>query len=266
MKRLIAIFAALMLLTGCSGKVDLMPGASPETSALALYSYDGETITRQFLFDTEEIRDKALKDFRQSKAQPAEVDVTTLRPPYYGLEMGTTDGGSVYGLWADGYFIAGDGAAYRMDYDFSRLLEKYQWEDSDTFQSLAVMPCASHIAKTEAGWNRNCLTEATEPQWPTDITLELVDQTQEALTVRFFNNSTEEWGYGYAFHLQVLLEDQWYEIPAERELSFIEIMVVLKAGAVQTETYDLTAYGQLPNGIYRLVTDSGPWVEFEQRA
>lgn len=264
MKRLIVLFAAVaMLLTGCGGRVDLMPNASPETSALALYVYDGQTITRQFLFETEAIRDGALKPFRQAKAEPTEVDVTALRGPFYALEIGSTDEGSVCGIWADGYFITEDGSAYRLDCDFDALLSGYDWDDLDTFRSLSVMPCASQISKTEAGWNRSFLTPAADPQWPEGITLELLDQSPEALTVRFSNASEDEWDYGYAFQLQVLLEDQWYDIPSEQELSFIEVSVILPAGVSQTETYDLTLYGDLPDGTYRLVTDSGLWVTFE---
>ena len=82
MKRMIALLALLFCFTGCGRKVDLMPNASPGTSALCLTVYDGETITRQHLFETEKIREKALRDFRNAKAEPVEVDVTTLQPPY----------------------------------------------------------------------------------------------------------------------------------------------------------------------------------------
>lgn len=262
MKRLIAMLAAVLLLTGCAGRVDLMPDASPETSALALYTCDGQTVTRQFLFETEKIRDGVLKDFRRAKAEPAEVDVTTLQPPYYGLEIGSTEEGSTCGLWADGYFLTGSGAAYRLDYDFERLLADYNWEEPDTFQSLAVMPCASSVARTENSWNRNFLTAAQEPQQPEGITLELLEQGEHSLIVRFTNGTQEEWDYGYAFCLQVNLDGQWYEIPAERELSFIEVAVILPAGVETTETYDFSAYGALLAGTYRLVTESGLWTEF----
>lgn len=267
MKRWICLLLGLLLLSGCAAAgvetVDLMPTASPETSALAIYIYDGETITRQFLFETEQVRTKALRDFRAAKAVPVEVDVTTLQPPYYGLEVGSTEIGSQHGLWADGFFIMDDGTSYEMDYDFETLLADYPWTDSDTFRSLTIMPCADHMAKTEAGWNRNFLTPAAEPEWPDQIDVTLMEQTEKTLTLQLANHSGSEWGYGYAFHVDVLLEDRWYTIPAEEEMAFIEILLMLPDQVSQKETYDLTPYGHLPAGDYRLVTEGGPWVEFE---
>lgn len=265
MKRLFALFICFLFLTGCAGKsrIDLMPTASPETSALALYLYDGETITRQFLFETEQVRKEVLQDFREAKAEPAEVDVTTLQPPYYGLEVGSTEIGSEHGLWADGYYIAGDGMTYKMDYDFEKLLADYPWSDLDEFQTLTVMPCASHMAKTEVGWNPRFLTNAIEPEQPKGVTAELVEQTADGLTVSLKNHSGEDWGYGYAFHVDVLLDEQWYNIPAEEEMAFVEVLMMVPDGVETEETYSLKPYGKLPAGTYRLVTDGGLWLEFE---
>lgn len=265
MRRMLCMLLALLLLTGCAGRqrVDLMPTASPDTSALALYIYDGETVTRQFLFETAQVREEALKDFREAKAQPVEVDVTTLQPPYYGLEMGSTGIGSVHGLWADGYFIADDGSTYEFDYDFEAFLSDYPWSNLDEFRMLTVMPCASYMAKTEAGWNKNFLTPAAEAPWPNGIGIELVEQTDEAVTVRLVNNSGEDWGFGYAFHVDVLLDGQWYTIPAEEEMAFVEVLLMLPQDGDHVEIYNLEPYGDLPAGIYRLVTDGGLWVEFE---
>lgn len=264
MKRLICLLL-ILLLTGCAGtaKVDLMPTADPENSALALYIYNGETITRQFLFETSDARKNALADFRHAKAEPCEVDVTTLQPPYYGLEVGSTDIGSEHGLWADGYFITDDGSAYKLDYDFEKLLKAYPWSHLDEFQTLTIMPCASRMAKTEAGWNVHFLTPAQEPMWPDQVGIELVEQDAEGITVRLVNNSEEDWGFGYAFHVDVLLDGQWYTIPAEQEMAFVEVLLMLPQNGDHKETYSLKPYGELPAGIYRLVTDGGLWVEFE---
>lgn len=253
-----------LLLAGCAPEaVDLMPTASPEDSALGLYIYDGQTITRQHLFETASVRKTVLEDFRKAKAEPVDLDVTTLQPPCYGLEVGSTEIGSVYGLWVDGYFIMDDGAAYKLEYDFGELLETYPWSEADTFSSLSVMPCASHMARTEAGWNRNFLTPAAELPIPEGITMELTAQTEDSLTVRYENRSGAEWGYGYSFQLQALLEETWYVLPAEQEMMFNDLLLLVPDGGEAEETYNLSPYGKLPAGTYRLVAESGLWAEFE---
>ncbi len=44
----------VLTLAGCGTGSGLFADASPETSALSLYSYDGETVTRRILYDTEQ--------------------------------------------------------------------------------------------------------------------------------------------------------------------------------------------------------------------
>ena len=266
MKRVFCALVCLLMLTGCAGKkaVDLMPDAEPATSALGLYIYDGETITRQMLFATDAVRKEAMEDFRKAKAEPCEVDVTTLRPPYYGLEMGGEEKGTIYGLWADGYFIRDDGKTYRFDYNFEKLLADYPFELRQESENLMLMPCAAYMAKTEAGWNLNFLTEAEDKPVPEGITMEIEKQKKDEIIAVFHNRSGEEWGFGHAFSLQVLLDEQWYYVPAEDgNYAFTEELLIVPNGESQQETYHLEVYGTLFPGFYRIVSTEGLWVEFE---
>ena len=281
MKKLLCLLTLLLLLTGCGSimrstaeTVDLMPGVSPGNSALGLYIYDGETITRRHLFETEAVRAEAIEPFRTAKVKPAAVDMTTLRPPFYGLEMGGSDGWSVYGLWSDGYFIMGDGTAYEFDYDFEAFRQRYAFGEPDEFQTLTVMPCASHVAKSETGWNKAFLTEAELPvaqkspsallaggQPKSSLSATLMGQTEKEITVEFTNLGDPDCGYGYAYSLQVLLDGKWYSVPAEQEMAFIEILVHVPVGGSKEENFSLEPYGDLPAGTYRVLTN-GLTVEF----
>jgi len=268
MKKLLCLLTLLLLLTGCGSImrsateiVDLMPGVSPENSALGLYIYDGETITRQHLFETEAGRAEAIEPFRTAKVKPAAVDMTTLRPPFYGLEMGGSDGWSVYGLWSDGYFIMGDGTAYEFDYDFEAFRQRYAFGEPDEFQTLTVMPCASHVAKSENGWNKAFLTEAEDPKAMADVTARLTGQTSELITAEFLNERITEWYYDYGYSVQVLLNDVWYTIPPERLVPIIEALRILPAGGSSEEAFSLAPYGKLPAGLYRVFCN-GLTVEF----
>lgn len=256
MKKILT-FLLILLLTGCgaqrAGTVDLMPNADPETSALALYLYDGQTITRRHLFEDTQYRAEVMKDFHYAKAREVEVDVTVLQPPFYGIEMGAGDLGMAYGLWSDGYFIAQNGTTYAFDYDFEALLNEHPWDDPDAFSDLAVMPCADLVAKTENGWNTAFLTEADALTPPSGITMEARIDGDE-VQVQFTNASQEEWGYGYDYGLRVLLDGTWYYVPVAQDMAVIEILCMLPAGGTSEETYSLAPYGDLPSGTYCFVT------------
>jgi len=262
MKRLLCLALVLLLLTGCGSTVDLMPKASPATSALGLYVYDGETITRQHLFETDAIRAEAIEDFRKAHAKPAEVDLTTLQPPFYGLEMGGTDGYTVYGLWVDGYFIRGNGNVYEFDYDFEQFRSQYDFEEPDEFQMLTVIPCVNYLAKSETGWNASVLTASDFNSVEQSVDAVLIEQTKTHLTIELTNNGTEEWCYGHAFWLETEINGKWYRIPAEQDVAFTEEGLLVSPGGAAEERCWIEPYGELPSGNYRLVFYQNLAVEF----
>ena len=51
------------------------------------------------------------------------------------------------------------------------------------------------------------------------------------------------------------LDGTWYEIPAEREMAFPEIMIMLPDGESAEQTCSLEPYGSLPDGVYRVVME-----------
>lgn len=262
MKRMLCLLFALLLLTGCGRTVDLMPKASPSTSVLSLYVYDGETITRQHLFETDTVRAEAMEDFRKAKAKPADVDLTTLQPPYYGLEMGGTDGWTVYGLWADGYFIRGNGKVYEFDYDFEKFRREYDFEEPDEFRVLTVLPCMNYLAKTKNGWNTAVLTLSDFKPVEQPVNAVLIEQTKTHLTIELTNNGAEEWCYGHAFWLETEIDGKWYRIPAEQDVAFTEEGLLVAAGDTAEECCWIEPYGDLPAGTYRLVFYQNLSVEF----
>ena len=257
MKKIVAMLLSLLLFAGCGAqklpKVDLMPDADHENSALALYIYDGKTVTRRHLFETDQYRAQVMEAFHNAEVREAAVDVTALQPPFYGIEMGAGDLGMACGLWSDGYFIAQNGKVYAFDYDFEALLSDHPWEAPDEFHSLDLMPCAALVAKTAKGWNPGFLTEAQEPVPPSGITM-TAQFDADQVAVEFENDSAEEWGYGYDYGLEVLLGDTWYYVPSEQEMSFISLLCMLAPGGSSQETYSLAHYGTLPPGTYRFVT------------
>ena len=83
----------VLCMAACEGTTSngLMQDASPSTSALALYTYNGEKVSRMFIFDsdtTQNILDE-LDAARATEAERWSLDDITL--PVYGLEVGSTD-------------------------------------------------------------------------------------------------------------------------------------------------------------------------------
>lgn len=253
MKKLFCLIALLLCLTACGNQVDLMPNASPETSALCLTVYDGETITRQYLFETDAVRAEAMEDFQKANAKPVEVNLTTLQPPFYGLEMGGSDGWPVYGLWSDGYFIMGNGSIYTFDYDFEAFRKAYKFEEPEEFFTLTLLPCVNFLAKSECGWNTAVLTPSDVVQPEIGVTVELIEQTETYLVLELTNLTESEWGYGHAFYLETQVDDLWYRIPAEQNMAFTEELMIVMPGKTAQERCWIEPYGELPAGSYRLV-------------
>ena len=116
-----------------------------------------------------------------------------------------------------------------------------------------IMPCAKYVACTEKGWNTSFMTKA-QPLTPTEgIEMQMQLDGADA-KITFTNSTEEEWGYGLDFGLQVLIDDIWYYVPAEREMIFCEVLMLLQPGETAEEIYSLAPYGELPAGTYRFVT------------
>jgi len=235
----------------------LMQNASPTTSALAFYTYNGEKVFLMFIYDSG-TEQSILNKFDAVKATEAEnwslEDITL---PIYGLEIGSTDGTSIFAAWSGGYWISQDGAVYSFDFDFTGIEQDYSWPDGDEFSSFSVFPCARILSQNESGWNSTLLTPAAELSPPKGITMTLDAWEGDAVTVNIINESGAEWSYGEHYSLQVLLDSVWYEIPSvPGNWGFNDIAYIIHDGEKQDKTYNLTMYGDLPAGTYRLVAEN----------
>ena len=241
----------------------LLDGASPETSALSIYEWDGSTLTRHTLYETAYVTE-ILKELRSEPVFPVPDDWTPekLSTPVYGLEIGKTDGFTLEAAWSNGVWIAGDGTKYSFDYPFQELFARYQW-DEDIQNSIATIPCARHLAEYEGKWYPGFMAKAAQPEPPAGISMALTEQTDKALTVTFLNQSGAEWDYGTYYSLDVEIDGVYYSVPTTSggNWGFEDIGIILPDGESQTRQYDLTSYGTLPDGDYRIVA-SGISAEF----
>lgn len=265
-KHILAITAGMMAfsLTACSSGNTLLEGASPENSALALYQYENGTVTSYWLYDTE-TEEQLLAELAKVPVRESDWTLTTLEKPVYGLEIGTEDG-FIGAAWSDGHWIASDGTVYDFDFDFAALKDRYAWEEEASYSPGGIpvgFPAARAMMLTETGWNRAVMAPAAALTPAEGLSMELVSRTETEISVIFDNQSSGTAGLGNYFSLQVQLDGVWYEIPPEGDLMFTDIAYEFPAGSTFEKTYDISPYGELPAGTYRLVSDmNGLAVEF----
>ncbi len=267
MKKIIAIAAVLGLALGlalglcaCAGGNELLAAASPETSALMLYSCaDGKSVKQLTMYDNGAERE-ILGKLAKVKAAPApDWTARDVKMPVYGIGIGRNDGepGWLWAAWSDGYMILADGSAYRFDFNFAALETDHQWSDSEEGLPIGRLPCSRALALGPEGWISSMLTPARELAPPEGIgmTLDYIDFAGGTAAVTFRNDSGEEWCYGTYYHLEVLLDGAWYFVPTASELDFPDIAMLLPAGEERQEVYWLEPYGELPAGSYRIVAE-----------
>jgi len=249
MKKLLCLILLLLLLPGCAGSVDLMPGADAEK--LHIYQFDGETSRQVTLYGKD--AGKLLRILREREYKPVEVDPTALRPPVYGFKGDSMEGwDSVGGLWADGVFLCEDGSAYALDLDFSHWFE----ESHENADRLRLIPCIHFLAKAGKQWNTEYLYAMEyEMEPPPGISAELVEQNGADVTVCFTNQSQSRWHY-YDFDLEVEIGGIWYWVPLAEVLPSVQPQkagIPVEVGASEKVAVSLDRYGELPRGDYRLI-------------
>lgn len=253
--RQFALVLVLLGLTACGQQgANLLEGASPETSALALYTWDGEVGTCRFLFDTqqEEMLLKALNALPAEKLDA--FSIQDLSAPVYVLEISDREGHDLTAAWCSGVWVTREGTAYVVDVDFAQILEAYDWDEPDG-RSLSGIPGIQPFATDGEHWNPLFLEPAEALDSPAGIRMTVDAVDGDEVTACFHNDSEQEWSYGYYYGLQVELDGQWYQVPAAESFGVIDMAVVLPAGGSQQESYDLRFYGDLPDGAYRLVAE-----------
>lgn len=237
------------------GKVSIQPlkDASVETSAMCLWEHNGSTTENCWLFDKD--GEQEIVDYINGIETGDEVknlDTSNLGGSMYGIDIGSKDGW-IRLAWCDGYVFLEDGSVYKADIDFNMIKSNYSWQDKDKMP-LASFPNMYYIARKDGEWNQRFLEKSKKLKSNgLKVTAKKFDGTK--LVVKLKNKTKKELYYGEGFSLQVKLDGSWYCIPARDDMYFIDIENIMRAGQGTKKTYDLSAYGELPSGKYRIVID-----------
>ena len=253
----VLIFVILIIsMTSCGKTLSngLMEGASPNTSVLALYYYNGENVSCSYIYDSNTTKN-ILNELDAVKATEVKNwSLKDITQPIYGLWITATDGSGIFVAWSNGYWIDQVGTVYSFDFSFADLEKKYPWSDKREFLSFVDFPCARFLTQDERGWNGMLLTPAAELEPPDGVTMTLESWDKDTVKVNIANHRGTDWMYGEHYSLQLLLDGVWYEIPTTPgNWVFNDIGLVVQADERQSKIYHLTIYGELPAGTYRIV-------------
>ncbi|MDE6708910.1 MAG: hypothetical protein K2J76_00290, partial [Oscillospiraceae bacterium] len=224
---------------------------------LSMYYYNGEKTFWGHLFD-DDAASGILESLAAVSAERAEdwspADVSF---PVYGVKLGMNDDG-FEAAWSNGYWITRTGEAYRFEYDFAALWEDYDWEGAENqWSTAAILPCSYYFCRDENGWIADYLPPAGNlPAMPETLTAAVSKLDNDVLTVEFTNNGEEDWFFGEMFELQAQLDGEWYSVPTlPGDWVYHMLAYIVKPQQTLTHDYDLSIYGTLPEGNYRIVTE-----------
>ncbi len=88
---------------------------------------------------------------------------------------------------------------------------------------------------------------------PLDMTMRVIGYEDGIVTVEIDNHSGYEMGYGDEYTLQRLEGEEWVDVQPEKEYAWKDVLHTIPDLTVVKETYDLTVFGNLPAGKYKLV-------------
>lgn len=236
-----------------AGTVQLLKDASVETSAMCFWEYSGSKAQYCWLFDRngeQEIVDY-INGIKLGDAVQ-DVDIDKLKGNMYSLEIGSKEGTFVSFTWYDGYVFLNNGSIYKADIDFGRI-KNYQWQEKNKI-SLSSFPNIRYIALMDGKWNTKFLSKSKKNK-PHGLEITSVQLKGTKLEVKLANKTKKETYFGEYFSVQAKVDGKWYDIPAKEDMVFNDIAYIMKAGSKTKKTYDITSYGELPSGKYRIVVE-----------
>lgn len=74
----------------------------------------------------------------------------------------------------------------------------------------------------------------------------------DPFTVEFTNQSDQLWGFGEYYKIEVIKDGRWYYAPNYEPVSVHDLGHELEPGQSSTLIYDLSPYGSLAPGEYRI--------------
>ncbi len=247
-----SVLAALACIgiAGC-GKQDavLLKDAAPENSAMCFYKFDGKETTVKWLYD-QAAEQEIIKKINKLPVKSADPEVLgSWSEPCYGIEISDKEGYEIWLTYSDGIWLTKDGSVYTADFDLGGQYARLEGEEDTLSQGGMAMPNAAILAKYSEKYYGT-----VDPEKVNDgLRLTFVKMEGPVVTVKLENLSDEPYIYGTYYSLQKEIGGTWYQMaPALSNYGFNDIAYELPAGGSSEEECDLTMYGELEAGHYRI--------------
>ena len=254
MRKIIPVILCLtMLLPLCAceqGKeIKLLENTDYEDGATTLYYFDGETTYYKFVFDTDEEKKivESINELKAREVDPSKAKEITI--PCYGISTYNKSGYEVKLTYGNGYWLMQDGSVYKAKYDLASLYDSFPPEDSDPYKGGIWFPNSAWLGPYDVRFYRK---ESDMPGEKDGMSLSLVDLKGKTATVRFTNNSEYEYVFGEDYSLQKLIDGEWYTLSTKEDICFNAMGYHVDPGASRDMDCDLTPYGELEEGSYRI--------------
>lgn len=248
--------AAKNLGSDVESKPGLLENASPDTSALTLFYYDGETVTRRMLFDSE--KEKAiLQKINELPYETADISqLENWQVPCYGLEIGDEEWGYIV-AYAGGLWLNRNREVYAVSVDFPSIWDEVgnEYEEVSPFYGFCN---GSILSKYDQRFRvESQVDEAVE----SNVTLTVTGITDGIATAVLDNQSGEVKMYGEDYCLEKKIDGKWYELYIEDTTVNYDVSCVgicFADSEQHTVKCDLNIYGKLEAGEYRLIKSGCP--------
>lgn len=263
-KTMILVFCVLLLfaIAGCGIKQDrkLLEYASPETSAMSFYHFDGEKTTVKWLYDVNKEK-KIINDINQLKTKSVDPSrIADMKVPSYGIEIVDKDGFEIWLTYSNGLWLLKDGTVYEAEYDIESLYDGVEDPDLYEMEGGIHMLNAALLGQYDIRYYQK-VEDMSDTR--DGVSLSVVSVEDHIVTIKIQNDSDEDFFYGEYFTLQKEIDGSWYEIPVRHSnYGFNDIGLYLQAHSTEEETCDITMYGELEQGHYRIEKE-GLAAEFE---
>ena len=238
-------------------KHKLLEKASVQNCALQLYKFDGQNTTWRIVID-KEWEQKVVDEINSLNLSPAdENELSKWSEPCYGVNIGDAEGWEIWLTYSNGLWLEKDGSLYRADFDIARYFDEASERENTieyTFDSGIQIPNAAILSKYSIKYCKKITDELTNEK--DGVTFKFISLDGDIATLEYQNNSDKEFQYGEPYYLQKIIDGSWYGLPvAKSNYGFNDILNLIKPGQSRQTKCDLSLYGELEDGWYRIVKD-----------
>ena len=237
-------------------QVKLLEHASPITSCIELYRFDGEKTIQRIVFD-KDWEQKVIDEVNNLKLKSVGKDeLLKWNEPCYGISINAAGYGDIWLTYSDGLWLTKDGSLYRGEFDLEKCFDEapgLEGTMENSFDSGILMPNAAILSKYDLKYCHKASNEVYSEK--DGVSLRMVSLDGNVATLEYRNDSGIEFTYGEDFTLQKLY-DEWYGIPTASNAIFHSLLYILNPGDERQIKCNLFMYGELEDGHYRIVKDN----------